>query len=274
MKLAGRAFESFGDKGRLEAGFSREIAARDRSEGKLVEALGGRRVRFSAADGFPLGGVAAPADAKLRRAAVVLWAPGDTLESYDSLTVALGRAGWAVMLVQVRGSGWSAAPACPFHDAWVGREDAMQTICARDVRAGLRALSLVAKIDTTRYLLAGVGTTAPIAVEAAELDERVPALLLLSPAPAAVDRGWLRERIRRLKRPIYFSSAPEDFPQFETTETFYQAGDRARSRVADVNAPGSGARPFRRDRAAVQRLVTWLEETMPAPSGRGKTRSR
>ena len=274
MELAARAFERFGDKGRLEAGISQSIADRDRSEGTLIQAMRGRRARFTAADGFGLGGVVAPADDKLRRAAVVLWAPGDTLESYDSLTVALGRAGWAVLLMEVRGSGWSAAPACPFPDSWVGRENAMQTVCAYDVRAALRALSLVAKVDTTSYLLAGVGTTAPIAVEAAELDDRVPALLLLSPAPAAVERGALREHIRRLQRPIYFSNAPEDFPQFETTEALYQAGDRARSRMADVKAPGSGARPFRRDRAAVQRLVTWLEETMPAPSARVKKRSR
>lgn len=272
MRLAGRAFERFGDKGRLEAGISRAIAGRDKSEGKLIEALGGRRVRFSSADGFPLGAVVAPADQKLRRAAVVLWAPGDTLESYDSLTVALGRAGWAVMLMQVRGSGWSAAPACPFPDAWVGREDAMQTVSARDVREALRALSLATRIDTTRYLVAGVGSTAAIAVEAAQLDPRVPALLLLSPAPAAVERGTLRERIRRLQRPIYFANAPEDFLQFEMTETLYQAGDRPRSRVADVNAAGSGARPFRRDRAAVQRLVAWLEETLPARARPAKPR--
>lgn len=272
MSLADRAFASFGDKGRLEAGISREIATRDKSEGKLIEALGGRRVRFSAADGFPLGGVVAPADAKLRRAAVLLWAPGDTLESYDSLTVALGRAGWAVMLMQVRGSGWSTAPACPFPDAWVGREDAMQTVCARDVREALRALSLAARIDTTRYLVGGVGSTAAIAVEAAQLDARVPALLLLSPAPAAVERGALREGVRRLQRPIYFANAPEDFLQFETTETFYQAGDRPRSRVADVSAAGSGARPFRRDRAAVRRLVAWLEETLPARARPAKPR--
>jgi tetratricopeptide (TPR) repeat protein len=264
MTLAAKAFERFGDKGRLEAGISKSIAARDLSEGKTIGAMGGRRVRFSAFDGFPLGGVVAGADEKLRRAAVVLWAPGDTVASYDSLTVALRQAGWAVMLMEPRGSGWSAAPACPFAESWVGREDAMQTISARDVRDALRALALTAKIDTTRFLLAGVGATVPIAVEAAELDARVPALVLMSPAPAAVERGTLRERVRRLQRPIYFSSAPEDFPQFEVTDALYQAGDRARSRVGDVNAPGTGARPFRRDSKALHRLVEWLDETMPA----------
>jgi len=267
MKLAVEAFGRFGDRRRLESGVQREIDERDKSENTLIHALGGRRVRFSAADGYALGGVVAAADEKLRRAVVVVVAPGDTLESYDSLTVALSRAGWAVLLMQIRGSGWSAAPSCPFHEAWVGREDAMQRACAHDVREAMRALTLAAKVDTTRYLVAGIGATAPIAVEAARLDDRVPALLLLSPQPALVDRGSMRESIRRLHRPVYFSSAPEDFLQFETTDALYQAGDRPNSRVADVNAAGSGARPFRRDSPAVKRLVAWLNETMPAKSG-------
>ena len=276
MGLAGRAFERFGDKSRLETNIGREVSFCDQEEGKLAQRLGARRVRFRAEDGYALGGVAAvPKGEQRRRAVVLLWAPRDTLESYDSLAVALNRAGFAVLLMQVRGSGWSATPACPFPEAWEGREDAMQAICARDVRDGLRAFSLAASIDTTRYVVAGVGLTAPIAVEAAELDNRIPALLLLSPKPAEVERGTMRERIRRLQRPIYFSNAPEDFPQFELTETLYQSGDRPHSRVADVKAAGSGARPFRRDPPAVGRLVRWLEETVPlrASGSRSGTRN-
>ena len=273
MSLVGRAGQTFGDPRRVEDNIRRAIAAGDRLEGALTEALGGRRVRFKAEDDFALAGVVAPADKQLRRAAVVLRAPGDTLESYDSLTVALGQAGWAVMLMEMRGSGWSAAPSCPFPDSWLRREDAMQTVSAGDVRDAFRALALAARIDTTRYLVAGVGATAPIAVEAAAADPRVSALLLLSPAPAWVERGTMRERIRRLRRPIYFSNAPEDFREFYVTDAFYQAGDRPRSRVAEVKAGGSGARPFRRDSAALMRLVAWLEETMPARAP-AKSRSR
>jgi len=265
MDLAVRAFEPFGNKLRLQTSLERGIVERDQSEGKLSEAMGGRRVRFTAPDGAALGAVlVSPAGVKRPRAAVVLWAPRDTLESYDSLAVALQRDGWAVLLMEVRGSGWSVGPQCPFPEAWTGREDAMQTAAALDVREGMRALALTAHADTSRCLVVGVGSTAPIAVEAAGLDPRVPALLLLSPAPAAVDRGWMREQIRRLQRPIYFSSAPEDFPRFEVTDALYQAGDRGRSRVADVSAAGSGARPYRRDPAAVRRLIAWLAETFPA----------
>src|SRR5262249_27793622 len=136
MRLVDRAFEKYGDKRRADVAVGKAVADRERVEGRLVAALGGRRVRFKAADGFALGGAVAPADQQRRRAAVVLCAPRDTLESYDSLTVAMGRAGWAVLLMEVRGSGASAAPSCPLPDAWSGREDGMQTVCAGDVREG------------------------------------------------------------------------------------------------------------------------------------------
>src|SRR5262249_38503120 len=173
MSLIDRAGQTIGDPRRVEDNIRRAIAASDRRDGVRIQAMGGRPVRIEAGD-FSLAGIVAPADQQLRRAVVVLRAPGDTLESYDSLTVALGRAGWAVMLMELRGSGGSAAPSCPFPDAWVRREDAMQTVSAGDVRVALRALAGAARIDTTRYLVAGVGATGPIAVEAAQSDPRVP----------------------------------------------------------------------------------------------------
>ncbi|HEY2954661.1 MAG TPA: hypothetical protein VGK89_05385 [Candidatus Eisenbacteria bacterium] len=270
MDLAERAFQSFGNPVRLENELGRQISARDQSEGKLSQALGGRRVRFTAPDGAALGAVLVPARRSAHpRAAVVLWAPRDTLASYDSLAVALSGAGWAVLLMEARGSGWSAGPDCPFPEAWIGREDAMQSACARDVHEALRVLAVAGHADTMRCLLAGVGPTAATAVEAAELDRRVQALLLLSPAPDPVERGPMRERIHRLQRPIYFSGAPEDYLEFEVTNALYQAGDRGASRVADVSGAGTGARPFRDDLAAVRRLIAWLEETMPARAATG-----
>jgi tetratricopeptide (TPR) repeat protein len=247
---------------------SRAIAARDNRERRVIDALGGRRVRFLASDGFSLGGIAVPPRGGAgRRAAIVLCAPGDTLAAYDSLNVALARAGWAVMLLDTRGSGWSVGPTCPLPGSWAGREDEMQTRCAKDVCDALRALCLVAAVDTSRYVVFGVGPAAPIAVEAAALDRRAEALVLLSPRPAPVDRGTVRAAIRRLQRPIFFSTAPEDYLEFETTDALYQAGNRPRSRVADARGAGHGAQPFRDDASAAPRLIRWLDEQFP-PRGR------
>ncbi len=273
--LLERANEALGGKGRLAEQIERAIAAHDAAERRPIARLGGRRVRFAAADGFSLGGVTfAPAGAGQHRAVVVLCEPGDTLASYDTLAVALARSGRAVMLMELRGSGWSSGPACPLPEAWVGREDALQSSCARDVREALRALSLVTPVDTLGYVVAGVGRTASIAVEAATLDRRVQALLLLSPNPSPVDRGLTRARIAALQRPIFFSNAPEDYPMFELTDALYQAGNRSRSRVADARAPGHGAQPLRGDPTAAPRLIRWLDDQAqrrgrpaPPPSG-------
>ena len=96
----------------------------------------------------------------------ILVASGDTLADYDSLAVGLRRMGLAVMLVEPRGSGRSVGPRCPLPDAWRGREAEMQDRSADDAREAIRALARETTIDTTRYLLVGVGESAPIAVEA------------------------------------------------------------------------------------------------------------
>jgi tetratricopeptide (TPR) repeat protein len=266
LSLLERATALQGAPGSMAARIDRLVRARDEYERRLVDRLGGRRVRFAASDGFALGGVVVASPAG-RRAAIVLCSPGDTLAAYDSLATALARAGWCVLLADLRGSGWSVGPDCPLPDTWVGREDALQATCARDVREALRALALAARADTSRYVVIGVGPSAPIAVEAAALDPRAQALVLLSPLPAPVERGTMRGRIRRMQRPIFFSSAAEDYAQFELTDALYQAGNRPLSRVADARGQGHGAWPLRQDPAAVARLIRWLDERMP-PRGR------
>lgn len=279
LSLLERASASLGGKGRLDERIGRAIVAHDDRERALLAAIGGRRVRFAASDGFPLGAtVIAAAGAARARAAVLLRAPGDTLADYDTLAVALRRGGWAVMLLDLRGSGWSVGPSCPYAATWAGREDALHTRTAKDVRDALRALALSATVDTTRYVIVGVERTASIAVEAASLDPRAQALVLLSPDPVPVDQGITRAWIHRLQRPIFFSSAPEDFLRFEVTDALYQAGDRARSRVADARAAGHGGRPFRGDPTAAPRLIGWLDDrwaarARPAPP-RSAPRSR
>ncbi len=265
LSLIERAGASLGARGRLDERLARAIDAHDDGESALLAAIGGRRVRFSASDGFPLGGtVIAPDGAARARAAVLLRAPGDTLADYDTLSVALRRAGWAVMLLDPRGSGWSVGPGCPYAAAWAGRDDALHTRTAKDVRDALRALAIGVPVDTTRYVVAGVGRTASIAVEAASLDPRARALVLLSPDPEPVDQGSTRAWIRRMQRPIFFSSAPEDLMRFAVTDALYQAGDRARSRVADARAAGHGGQPFRGDPTATPRLIRWLDEQWAA----------
>jgi len=261
----------------------RQVNERDKVEQALAKALGGSLVRLWASDGFPLVGLALgptrrarTTPTRLRPLALVLMAPADTLASGDSLAVALRRHGYAVLLLQPRGSGNSVAPACPLHDAWLDRESMMQTRVARDVRDAVRGLARLMPVDTTRYLLAGVGLTAGIAVEAATLDARARALLLVSPAPAPVDRGVTRARLARLRLPVFFQIAPEDFDDcYEITEALYQAGDRGASRVSDATTSGRGLAQFRKDAKVIPRFLNWLDGALPrraAPAAKAAPR--
>ncbi len=266
--------DSLGMTSRIREEVLRQSHERDKVEQALAKSVRGTLVSLRASDGFPLVGLAlgpkrpasAEAAAKARRLplAVVVMAPGDTLASGDSLAVALRRHGWAVLLLQPRGSGNSVAPPCPLPDAWLDREVAMQTRVARDVGEAARGLARMMSVDTTRLLVAGVGPTTAIAVEAATLDRRVRALLLVSAAPPLTERGITRARLARLQMPVFFQNAAEDFSDsYEINEALFQAGNQSASRSSETTSAGRGLRQFRGDPQALGRLLTWLDATLP-----------
>jgi pimeloyl-ACP methyl ester carboxylesterase len=118
-------------------------------------------------------------------------------------------------------------------------------------------------VDSTRYLVVGVGASATMAVEAATLDPRVKALLLVSPAPEPVDRGLTRARLAQLRLPVFFQIAPDDFDAtYAITDVLYQAGDRSASRVAESAMAGQNLAQFRYDRTLTGRFLTWLDATL------------
>jgi hypothetical protein len=115
-----------------------------------------------------------------------------------------------------------------------------------------------------------------MAVEAATLDPRVKALLLVSPAPAPVDRGLTRARLAQLHLPVFFQIAPDDFDAtYAITDALYQAGNRAASRVVESSMGGQGLAQFRGDRVLAARFLTWLDATLPpAAPARGPAAPR
>ena len=287
-----RAGKDLGMDARIRNEVLRKVEDRDRSEIELANALGGRLLALRAADGFTLGCLLVPAAGTPRsRAArtapasagrkppllaVVLMSPGDTLASADSLVLALRRHGLTTVLLHVRGYGASVGPSCPSPDAWFDREAALQALIARDVRDVVRGVRRVTTVDSTRYLVVGVAASATMAVEAATLDPRVKALLLVSPAPAPVDRGSTRARLARLRPPVFFQIAPDDFQTtYAITDALYQAGDRSASRVAESGMSGQGLRQFRDDPTLAPRFLAWLDATLrPAAPSRGAAAPR
>jgi len=262
---------------RLMPDLARNIGMRDQIEMQVVNDLNARRLGFTGHDGFPIGGVLLTPAAARPRAAIVLMAPGDTLAEYDTLAVGLRRMGLAVMLVEPRGSGRSVGERCPLPDSWRGREAEMQGLCAGDVREALRALARETKADTTRYLLVGVGATAPIAVEAARRDRRAAVLMLVSPDPAPVDAGTMRATLASLRRPVYFQTAPGDHQTWAVIDSLYRACDQRASRVAESGGLGHFAGLFRRDPKILERFRLWLSESWPragAPRATPRPRPR
>jgi len=224
-----------------------------------------KRSHIIASDSFPVGVVSLPPGVRKTRpvAVMVLMAPGDSLPLYDSLAIALQRHGLHVMVVEPRGSGLSVGRWCPLPDAWDGREEEIQHRVARDVRDAWRAFARSSKLDTTRYVVVGSGRSATMAVEAADIDRHVRALLLAGPAPAEVDRGAVRARLAALQLPVFFQIAPEEYgATYEVTDQLYQAGNRAASRVVESKTAGRGAAQFRGDTALVTRFNGWLDAVL------------
>lgn len=262
MTMLRDAAKAAGVDRRLDEVIAREVAGRDKNEAALLATLGARRVRFPASDGFPLCGVLFQAAGARRHApaAVILMAPGDTIASYDSLATRLAQHGLPTLLLDLRGSGWSVAPSCPTPTAWGGREDAMAERVALDVSDAIAALTQEAGADSTRALVVAAGATAALAVEAAEFDHSIRALLLVSPAPPPTDRGATAWRLARLQLPAFYQVAPEDYDtSYEITEALYQSGNRARSRQVDAKVPGHGMEVFRNDPTLTTRFLAWLD---------------
>ncbi len=271
------AGNAYGLTERLKREVQRQVAEADGRTRDRAEALGGRLLTLRASDGFTLGALlvsaAPPPRGRAPLLAVVLLSPGDSLSVADSLAAALSRHGVTTLVLEPRGTGFSVGPECPSPESWFSRDAALQARVARDVLDVARWARSQAGVDTTRVLLAGVGSSVTMVVEAATLEPRTKALLLVSPAPALVDRGPTRAHLARLQLPVFFQIAADDlYPALPVAEAFYQAGDRAASRVVESHMSGSGLAQFRDEPELARRFLAWLDAALkPSRSARPAT---
>ena len=237
-----------------------------------VEALGGRLLRRSASDGFPIS-AAWFASPRRQPVAVVLLSSGDSLSGCDSLVATLRHAGLAALLVERRGSRGAAGPGGALLSDFDGREAALESRVALDGLEALRAVARQAPLDTTRVVFAGVRNAAPTAVLAATLTPRARGLLLISPDPAPTDLGTTCARLARLQTPMFIQLAPEDYGIAGVADALYQSGQRATSFVADSRAPGRGVEPFRGDPSIAPRFARWVAYALKTPATPATPRS-
>ncbi|TMQ67676.1 MAG: hypothetical protein E6K78_04070 [Candidatus Eisenbacteria bacterium] len=259
LKEAGR---KLGVQPRLHETLRRRLMEGERDDKALLTRLGMRRLSFTAEDGAVLGAILlAPATA--HRALVVLLDSGESVEAYDSLASGLGRAGYALVFLEPRGSGGSVGPACPLPETWRGREARMQLRVAEDVVHALRTLAKATSVDTASYGIVAAPTMGSSAIDAARVDHRVRRLVLLSPTPSPVDLGRMGATLARLKLPVFFQTVEQDAESAENADALLASAQSRASRVAD-SPLGHGAQAFHYDASALPRLLRWLDESWPA----------
>jgi dienelactone hydrolase len=251
----------------------RAFAERDRIEREAIEALPGRRVRFAASDGEYVSALSLKPPVRSKPpVALILMAAADTIADYGGLGAALRSAGYAVAIVEPRGSGGSTSPNCPLPDTWEGREEALEARVAHDLGDALDALAQSSSVDPSHCIAVGVGTSAGMAVRAADLDSRFAALVLVSPRVPEVERGAMIDQLRRKQLPAYFQLGGEGYGERALVDAYYRAGLLRGSRVSEARRPGRGVAQFVADPTASLRLVSWLKETQGAGAARRATR--
>jgi hypothetical protein len=249
----------------FNAGIQSRVAQMEAADRIWIEQQGGRAMRFTASDGFPVA-AAVFAGAGRSRPALVLTSAFDTLSAHDSLTALLRRAGFAVVLVERRGSGGSVGPGCASPADAYGHENAFEARVARDGIEALRVAAKSAALDTSRVMVVGIRESVTSALLAAALNPHARLMMFVSPDPAPVDFGIDAARMSRLALPVFVQTAPEDLDNFVAPDLLYQNSARRLSRVADSAAPGRGAEIFRGDDQVGPRFITWLDYALKAPA--------
>ncbi len=241
-----------------------ELVHAQQADQARLDEVGARRITTTGIDGFPIATALYPTNARTRRLVIAIETETEELAHYDSLASALRGAGWALAVMDARGSGRSVAPACPTPESWSGREDAIESAVAGDVRYAFLAVARDAKLDTTAYVVMGSRGTAGIAVEAATLDPRAGAAVLLSPLPPPVELGRVWARLKSRGLATFIQTAPSDIGAPDVGAQLYDALDPKTSRLVDSEATGRGPMVFRFDGTAGPRLVSWLAERFPS----------
>jgi dienelactone hydrolase len=250
----------------LRAELARRMGRLLQAEREVTGPWGAERAEWFGGDGFHVRGLFLRRNAaRGRRPGVFVLRDFHTpLAAYDSLVLTLNRAGYAVLLGELRGTAHTRDST--FHSPWVwwGREARMRALVVDDVRSGLDALSMQPLVDAGALVVVGLRETAPLALEAAARDPRVRATVVVTPRPGPTQLGTMRAAVERLRAPLYIQTAPEEFDYDDYLEDLYRATDPKVSRLVSGQAAGSGAELCRRDERVRKRLAEWLKETLAA----------
>jgi len=252
--------------GRFDVNTLSSVVRRDMQSSGGLRVLGAKALDLKAADGAPLRVWLLAAEGRHTPLVVLVDSPDPAIAGdADSLFAQLHRAGISVALLDPRGSGGSAGPACSAPDAWIGHEDAMTKLVAGDIAHVVDECLRAAPVDPARVAVGGVGPSALAGALAAAQDARVRALVLVGPQPSPVDRGTFIATIASAGVPTFFQTGPENVADILVVNQIVERLPARQTRVADSRGRGDGTALFRANAAVGKRLTDWLDEAWKQP---------
>jgi dienelactone hydrolase len=203
-----------------------------------VSAATDTEVVFSAADGWPIGGLLARPDGAARSPMpAVVMVPGSRHErdAYNEVAAALRGYGITSLRIDVRGRGASRGTTA--YAALAPRERRHVSL---DVEAALDHLAASDDVEAGRLALVAEQDTAAAALEAVGDDERVSAVVLIS----ARDGGRLEAALARRAPPVLGLVSKEDREGLRATVDGFLAGRPGASRLEVFAGLGIGTTMF------------------------------
>ncbi len=243
------------------------VIAREAKEVAAFEAAGGSVIRVEASDGFPLVATLFAAGGKAKSevpAALLVPMLGGARSDYDSLALALARAGITALCLDPRGHGASVTEELP--NARAFRDDMPRHLhgAILDLAAGIAYLQ---KASISRgQPLAVIGASLGGFVAALETadEEAVKALVLLSPGTA---EPFVEAVGRRHERPTLLVAGSDDPGARAGAEAMLALLDRSRSAVAVFDDAGHGTEMLERVPELAPFLVRWIKGALKGARG-------
>lgn len=271
MALARRAANRRLRPGELERRMERARMVADSLDELALDRV---PISFKMSDGALLRAWVLPARTVAAPLAVIMPGPEEPAAAlYDSLTAQLRRGGYAVVLVDPRGVRGSVTPSMPGPEAWSDETNAQAMLArtATDLAEVIPQAVAATHADARRVALV---TEGPLAMAGA-LAVRAKAahvLVLLTPTPAACERGWFVATLAASGARTFIQTAPEDVYMNDALDRIMTLLPTARVRAAEARATGHGGAIFRQDASLTPRLLLWLKDAwaaLPAKAAAG-----
>jgi hypothetical protein len=263
MALARRAANRRLRPGELERRVERSRVVADSLDEMALDRV---PTSFKMSDGALLRAWLLPARTSGAPLAVIAPGPEEpAVALYDSLASQLRRAGYAVAIVDMRGVRGSVSAEHSGPEAWSDETNAqaMLTQAAADMGAAITSAVVATRADPRRVVLFTEGPLA-VAGALAVRAKAANALVLLTPAPAACERGWLIDALTVSGARTFVQTAPEDIYTNDALDRVMTLLPPARVRSAEARANGRGGAIFRQDASLAPRIVQWLRDAWPA----------